>query len=63
MDKVREAQMKQSIAKNNEAIGEDITENPLYHSISVYWDYLVMTCSHLPTIKFMLTEKMQEHMR
>lgn len=55
--------MQLCIAKNSEAIGEDITENPLFSKITVYWDYLAMTCSHLPTVKFMLTEKTQQRFR
>lgn len=50
-------------AKNSEALGEENTENPLYSQITVYWDYLTMSCSHLPTVKFMLTEKTQQRFR
>lgn len=63
IDRVREEQMQLCIAKNSEAIGEDITENPLYNEITVYWDYLAKSCTHLPTVKFMLTEKTQKRFR
>jgi hypothetical protein len=59
LDRLREEQIDYSIAKNNQAMGEDITENPLYNEVYVYWDYLSNYCSSIKTVEFMMTEKVQ----
>jgi hypothetical protein len=42
----------EAIAVLKESTGENLEDNPYYHKVSHFWDYLALKCPTLQTVKF-----------